>query len=209
MRTLKFLLRKEFRQIFRNKALLPLLFVVPIMQLLILPLAADYEVKNINIAIVDHDRSTYSQKLIAKIGASGYFKLTDYTDSFNKAFEQLETDRSDLILEIPQGFERNVVKEDEQQLFLAVNAINGVKANLGGAYLGQIIADYNTDVRGMEPDAEVQSFPDHRGHLLQLVQSVNELPLLYGSGYFGIVGYDDRILYVRPQYRQGKRSGHH
>lgn len=147
MRTLKFLLQKEFRQIFRNKALLPLLFVVPIMQLLILPLAADYEVKNINIAIVDHDRSTYSQKLIAKIGASGYFKLTDYTDSFNKAFEQLETDRSDLILEIPRGFERNLVREDEQQLFLAVNAINGVKANLGGAYLGQIIADYNMDVR--------------------------------------------------------------
>ena len=49
MRTLKFLLQKEFKQIFRNRAILPLIFVVPVVQLLILPLAADYEVKNINI----------------------------------------------------------------------------------------------------------------------------------------------------------------
>lgn len=147
MRTLKFLLQKEFKQIFRNKALLPLLFVVPIMQLLILPLAADYEVKNINMTIVDHDHSTYSQKLISKITASGYFKLTNYATGFNEAFDDIEDDRSDLILEIPRGFERNLIREDEQQLYIAVNAINGVKANLGGAYLNSIIADYNADVR--------------------------------------------------------------
>ncbi|WP_164111856.1 MULTISPECIES: ABC-2 transporter permease [Sphingobacterium] len=147
MRTLRFLLQKEFRQIFRNKGLLPLLFVVPIIQLLILPLAADYEVKNINIAIVDHDHSTYSHQLVAKIGASSYFKLTDYTNGFAEAFKQMENDEADLILEIPQDFERNLIRQDEQQLFLAVNAINGVKANLGGTYLNRIIADYNIDIR--------------------------------------------------------------
>ncbi|PRD46517.1 ABC transporter permease [Sphingobacterium haloxyli] len=147
MRTLKFLLRKEFKQIFRNKALLPMLFVVPIMQLLILPLAADYEVKNINITIVDQDHSAYSQKLISKIMASGYFRLASYATGFNDAFDDVENDRSDLILEIPQGFERNLIRENEQQLYTAVNSINGVKANLGGTYLNRIIADYNADVR--------------------------------------------------------------
>lgn len=147
MRTLKFLLHKEFKQIFRNKALLPLIFVVPIVQLLILPLAADYEVKNINISIVDHDHSTFSQQLISKIGSSGYFRLADYSPSFNAAFRQIEKDRSDLILEIPRGFERNLIREQEQKLFIAVNAINGVKAGLGGAYLNQIIADYNAGIR--------------------------------------------------------------
>ncbi|GIL23869.1 MAG: ABC transporter permease [Bacteroidota bacterium] len=147
MRTLKFLLLKEFKQIFRNKALLPLIFVVPIIQLLILPLAADYEVKNINISIVDHDHSSFSQKLISKIASSGYFKLADYSSSFNEAFKQIEKDKSDLILEIPQGFEKNLVRENEQKLFVAVNAINGVKAGLGGAYLNQIILAYNNDIR--------------------------------------------------------------
>lgn len=147
MRVLMFLLEKEFWQIFRNKSLLPLIFFMPVVQLLILPLAADYEVKNIHITIVDNDHSTYSRKLVSKIGASGYFRLTDYATGMKDAFKDMESDRSDLILEIPHGFERSLVRENQQSLFIAVNAINGVKANLGGAYLNRIIADYNHDIR--------------------------------------------------------------
>jgi ABC-2 type transport system permease protein len=147
MRTLKFLLQKEFKQIFRNKALLPIIFALPIVQLLILPLAANYEIKNISISIVDHDHSPYSQKLVSKITSSGYFRLADYTASYNDAFKQIENDKSDLILEIPLAFEKNLVRENEQKLFIAVNAINGVKANLGGAYLNKIISDFNSDIR--------------------------------------------------------------
>ena len=146
MRTLRFLLQKEFRQIFRNKSLLPIIFGMPIIQLLVMPLAADYEVKNIDIAIVDHDRSPYSQKLIAKITASGYFRLADYGHSYKQAYEQIEQDKVDLILEIPPHFEKNLVRENSQKLFIAVNAINGTKANLGGAYLSRIIVEYNADI---------------------------------------------------------------
>ncbi len=147
MRTLKFLLQKEFKQIFRNKSLLPLIFAMPIVQLLIMPLAADYEVKNINISIVDHDHSSYSQKLIKKVTASGYFRLADYGESYENAFHLVEADKSDLILEIPFGFERNLVREGNQKLFIAVNAINGTKAGLGSAYLANIISNYNSNLR--------------------------------------------------------------
>jgi ABC-2 type transport system permease protein len=154
MRTLKFLLQKEFKQIFRNKSLLPLIFLMPIIQLLIMPLAADYEIKNINISIVDHDRSSFSRALISKITASGYFVLADYGNSFEDAFKQIEDNESDLILEIPVGFERNLIRENREKLFIAVNAINGTKANLGGAYLNKIIADYNAEVRLQWTDPE-------------------------------------------------------
>src|SRR5688572_14768006 len=120
MRTLRFLLRKEFSQIFRNKAIVAMILVVPVVQLLILPLAANYEVKNINLAIVDNDHSPYSQKLTSKIISSGYFKLTGYNASFNDALELIESDKADLILEIPAGFERNLVRENQQKLFIAV-----------------------------------------------------------------------------------------
>jgi ABC-2 type transport system permease protein len=147
MRTIRFLLQKEFRQIFRNKAILAMILVMPVIQLLILPLAADYEVKNINLAVVDQDHSPYSQKLISKITASGYFQLRGYSASFKAGLRLIESDEADLILEIPPGFERNLIRENQQPLFVAVNAINGVKANLGGAYLTQIIRDYNQDLR--------------------------------------------------------------
>src|ERR1700712_485246 len=125
MRTLKFLLQKEFLQIFRNKAILVMILLLPVVQLLILPLAANYEVRNINICVVDHDHSQVSQQLISKITASGYFKLAGFTNSFNDAFKLVESDKADLLLEIPAGFSRNLIRLDEQKLFVAVNAING------------------------------------------------------------------------------------
>ncbi|SMO73355.1 ABC transporter permease [Solitalea koreensis] len=147
MRTIKFLLQKEFRQIFRNKTLLRSILISPCIQLLILPLAANYEVKNISLAVVDNDHSAYSQKMISKITSSGYFKLTSYNSSFKEAYHQIEEDKADIILEIPAHFERNLVRENEQKLFVAVNAINGTKALLGGGYLANIINNYNNEIR--------------------------------------------------------------
>src|ERR1043166_4860829 len=129
MRTLKFLLQKEFRQIFRDPGILRIIFIMPVIQLLVLPWAADYEIKNIQLSVVDHDHSDYSRQLISKITASGYFQLQDYSDSYTNALHDIEKDKSDLVLEIPASFEKKLVKEDEAGLFLAINAINGVKAN--------------------------------------------------------------------------------
>lgn len=147
MRSLRFLLQKEFRQIFRDKSILRIIFVMPLMQLLILPLAADYEMKNIRLSVVDHDHSGYSRQLVQKITASGYFRLNDYSSSFRASLAQVEKDRSDIILEIPAHFEKDLVSRDEATLFVAANAINGSKAGLGSAYLQSIIRDYNRAVR--------------------------------------------------------------
>ncbi len=147
MRSLRFLLQKEFRQIFRDPAILRIIFIMPMIQLLVLPLAADYEMKNIKLSVVDHDHSSYSRQLINKITASGYFQLNDYSASFANAMQEIEKEHADLVLEIPADFEKELVKDDEAKLFVAANAINGVKAGLGSAYLQSIIRDYNRQVR--------------------------------------------------------------
>ncbi len=147
MRTLRFLLQKEFRQIFRDPAILRIIFAMPMVQLIILPFAADYEIKNINLSVIDQDHSTYSRELITKMTASGYFRLTDYSASYEQALEAIESDRADIILTIPPDFERDLVKDNEAKVMLAANAINGVKAGLGTSYASQIIRDYNNEVR--------------------------------------------------------------
>ena len=50
-----YLLEKEFKQIFRNRFLVKILFVLPVIQLIILPFAADFEMRNINVAFVDEE----------------------------------------------------------------------------------------------------------------------------------------------------------
>lgn len=147
MRTLRFLLQKEFRQIFRNPSIMRVIFIMPLLQLLLLPWAADYEIKDIHITVIDHDHSAYSRQLIDRITASGYFLLENYAGSYKAAMEDVEADKADLVLEIPASFERTIVKENEAPLYVAINAINGSKAGLGGAYLQAIIQDYNRELR--------------------------------------------------------------
>lgn len=147
MRTLKFLLQKEFRQIFRNPGILRIIFVMPSIQLLLLPWTADYEVRNVKLAVVDHDRGTYSRQLVNKITSSGYFQLDAYTHSYTQAFREVEKNKADMVLEIPHDFERDLVRDNEATLFLSANAINGVKAGLGTSYLQSIIRDFNSEVR--------------------------------------------------------------
>lgn len=168
MKALLFLLEKEFRQVFRNPTILKILFIVPIIQLLILPLAMNYEVKNVNICVVDYDRSPASQQLINKIISTEYFTLIDFTDSYEKALEYVENNRADLILQIPSAFEKNLVRDNASTLFIAINAVNGVKANLGGAYLRNVIQDFNRELQ-----MEWIQFPRQNPHPVISITSAN------------------------------------
>ncbi len=159
MRPLRFLLEKEFKQIFRNSSLLPMIFIMPLIQLLVMPLAADYEMKNVNISIVDHDHSVLSRDLINEIQSSGYFKMTESVLSFDDAFAQIESNKADLILELPHGLERDLNRDGDTKVFIAINAINGTKASLGGSYLSSIIRNYNMGIMTDRVSSESLSLP--------------------------------------------------
>lgn len=146
MRNLGFLLQKEFRQIFRDKTILAMMLALPIIQLMILPWAMNLNIKNINLSIVDNDHSSYSQQLISKIGSSGYFRIISADRSYKQALEHIENGSSDLILELPSGFESNLVREGKQTIGISVDAINGSKASIGGAYLSSVISDFNANL---------------------------------------------------------------
>jgi drug efflux transport system permease protein len=183
MRILKFLLQKEFRQIFRDPSIIRIIFLMPVIQLMILPWAADYEIKNIKLAVVDQDHSDYSRQLTNKITASGYFIITRYANSYKESLVQIEKDEADLVLQIPAHFEKDLVKEDKASLFMALNAINGVKANLGGAYLRTIIGNFNSEIR-----TEWIQFPRFSPETQIEVTSSNWFNPLMNYKYFMVPG---------------------
>lgn len=161
-RTLFILIKKEFLQIFRNKSILAIIFVMPVIQLVILPLAANYEIKDIKIAVVDHDKSTQSRELIRKITASGYFKIMNYGENYNDAYQEVEKDKIDLILEIPNNFEKDLVRENNEKVLIAINAINGTKAGLSASYLVQILQNYNQQIQ-LEMNPELETVKKNSG----------------------------------------------
>ncbi len=146
MNALPYILAKEFRQIFRNPILLRMIVMLPIIQLIVLPMAADFEIKNIRISLVDHDHSPASRLLLGKIRAGDYFIINDYSDGFNHGLSEFEKGHSDIILEIPRDFGKSLTLRGTASLLVAANAINGVKASVGSNYLQQIIASTSKEL---------------------------------------------------------------
>jgi ABC-2 type transport system permease protein len=144
---LKYLLEKEFKQFFRNRFLPKVVIVIPLMVTLIFPLIANFEIKNINLSIVDNDKSPYSQQLVQKAQASGYYRITNIFENYDNALKSIELDQADVILEIPINFEKDLVNEKAAAVMITANAVSGVKGGLGSAYLSSIISDFNTNVR--------------------------------------------------------------
>lgn len=145
--TLRYFIEKEFKQIKRNTFIPRLIIMMPLIAMIIFPYAANFDVNNIKVSIVDHDKSSFSQTLIQKIQSSGYFRISDVSGNYNKAMESIEAYESDVILEIPLNFERSLVKEQKANLMISANAVNGNKGGLGSSYLFNIINDFNSEIR--------------------------------------------------------------
>ena len=141
------ILRKEFLQIFRNRAMLPILFVMPVVQLLVLSFAATFEVKNTPFGLIDEDRSTFSRELVEKLEASNYFSLEVDAASSQLADAAMQRGNIKLILHIPSGFERDLHHALPAKILLTHDASDGAAAGIVQAYASTIIADFNTAIR--------------------------------------------------------------
>lgn len=142
---IRYLLEKEFKQISRDRFLPKIIFIIPLMQLIILPFAANFEMRNINIGIIDNDHSATSQRLAEKVLSSGYFRLTDYSPRYDTGLASIEDNSADILLEIPPGFERRLGREGRSDVLIAANAVNGTKGGLGSSYLSAIIQSFNAE----------------------------------------------------------------
>ncbi len=147
MKTIGYIIQKEFKQIFRNKGMLPIIFILPILQLVILSNAATYEVKNIKFAYIDFDHSSTSRALVEKFNASTYFNvLTDFP-SQEIASSSMLAGEVDVVLEIPNHFERNLLRDKTTDLSITINAIDGAAAGVESGYVNQIVQSFNKDVK--------------------------------------------------------------
>jgi ABC-2 type transport system permease protein len=146
MKKIKYILQKEFIHVFRNKMMLPLIFGLPIIQLVILVFAATLEMKSIDMYVVDKDLSSISRKIISKFEGSPFYNVYEASFSMNEANEAIEKNKADIILQIPLGFERDLMRENSAQIQLQIDGINGTAASLINVYSTSVIADFNRNI---------------------------------------------------------------
>jgi ABC-2 type transport system permease protein len=143
MRTVLFIIQKEFIQVFRNRMMMPIIFVVPIIQLIILVHAATFEMKAIKMSVIDLDMSHSSREMISKFQGSPFFRIRHSSFSYSDAEKEMKKGDVDVILQVPKGFEKNIAKENGSKVQLVINSINGTSAGLINAYSMMILLDYN------------------------------------------------------------------
>lgn len=148
MRALPYIIRKEFQQIRRNRIMVLMMSILPVLQLIVLSYAADFEVKDLQLAVMDQDHSPDSRTLIRHFLASGYFQLQGYYDSESQALRRTEEDQADLILIIPREFGRSLENNLRPRVQILINAINSQKAGVAGGYCTRIFQSFNRDLAG-------------------------------------------------------------
>lgn len=146
MKTILYIIQKEFLQIFRNKAMLPLIFVMPVMQLIVLTYAVTFEMKQIRVQVVDHDLSTTSRNFITKLEGSPFYTIQSYSKTVNDGEKVLVQNRADLLIIIPEHFEKKIVTEKKGNIQFVINAINSTVAGLTNGYTLNVLNDYNKEI---------------------------------------------------------------
>ena len=146
MRALRFLLRKEFLQIFRDHVILGMLFVMPMVQLLVLSSAATFEVRSARLFVVDRDHSPRSRAVVDRLAASGRFVPTAASQSMARADEALLDRKADAILVVPRDFERDLTRDRKASVQLILNAEDGAAAGVTQSYAGRILESYSREV---------------------------------------------------------------
>ena len=142
---LLYLLEKEFKQFFRDPGLPKLAIAFPVLMMLVFPSAVSMEIRNINLVVVDSNRSVASSKLIETCTASGYFNLVAVSDDPDWAMQQMDKNRADAILTIESDFDRCLERGEALPVGIKVNTINGTKGSIGAGYLTSCIQRYRAE----------------------------------------------------------------
>ncbi len=119
---------------------------VPLLQMLVLVFAATFDMKKIDMVVVDKDLSETSRELIAKFDGVPFYNLEFSVPDETEGEKLLLSDDADVILVIPPSMERELVRNDEAQLQLLVNAIDGNSAQLIYSYSSRIINNFNKNL---------------------------------------------------------------
>jgi len=141
-----FIIQKEFLQIFRNRQMLPIIFIMPILQMCVLVFATTFEIKRIDLAVIDRDLSATSRRLVSRLEGTPVFRISADPDGMEEAYRKIDRREADAIIRIRPGFERELERGEGGEVQLLVNGINQNAASLTYAYFLSVINDFNGDI---------------------------------------------------------------
>lgn len=133
------LLRKEFRQTFRDPRTRLLVLGAPVVQLLMFGYAVNTDVREVATFVVDHDATATSRALLDALTASGYFQIVGRSDRHGELTRALDAGRATVGVEIPSGFARDLAAGRGATVQVVVDGSNSNTGTVAQGYIGRIV----------------------------------------------------------------------
>ena len=166
MRSVHIMLIKEFKQIFRTKEMVGVIFGMPLIQLIILGFTITNEVINVSLIISDQDNSRISREIVRSFENTDRFNIVGYTIEQKAIEESIQKWESQVALIIPRGFGQNYQRGKDAEIQLLADGVDGNTSGIAIGYAQGILAEFqfpkNVSLR------QLPSSSQQRGRVVQM-----------------------------------------
>lgn len=143
---LRWMLFKEFIQVFRDPRMRVVIFLIPCVQVLVIGYAVSTDVKHVRTAVCDFDNSRISRELISQFAAAGYFDIVARPDSDREVRRLLDSGHASVVLQFNHGFSAALAAGRSVALQLIIDGTDSHTANIAAAYATKIAAEFSRNV---------------------------------------------------------------
>ncbi len=138
--------KKEVLQLLRDRRIIPMVLLVPIIQVILFGYVVAAEIKNINFAVLDWDHSTESRQIVSKIEHSGYFINRGQVSNYHELERLLDEGQIKLGLVIRSGFKRQMLRNETPKLQVLVDGTDSNTSAVAQTHLMSILNQHATEL---------------------------------------------------------------
>lgn len=153
MQKILFILRKEFKQIFRTREMIGIIFGIPLVQLVVLGFAITNEVKHVSLILGDQDNSQYSREILRSFNQTDRFDIVSYESDFTKVQEMIQAWEAQVAVIIPPDFGKDLQSGQTPAVQIIIDGIDG---NTAGIAVGNAQGILNQFVENNFPGQQRQ-----------------------------------------------------
>ncbi len=137
---------KEFLQIKRDKKMLAIIFMAPILQLVFLGYAANMDVDVVHATIYDQDKTVTSRNFIELVKENSYFQIDYNVQSYDEITDLLNSGKTLVAIIIPKDFEKKINRRETAQLQTLFEGSDASKASIAMGYLQGITTKFSQNI---------------------------------------------------------------
>ncbi len=133
--------KKEIAQIRRNRLLIGIMLIAPVLQLFILGYAVTFEVKNLPIAILDYDKSKLTREITSALNSTETFEVVLHLESLEEIDDVLKRGKASVVVVFTENFEKKLTEGEKVELPLIVDGSDANSVTIAIGFMTSIIMD--------------------------------------------------------------------